>query len=62
MIYVILTALIASVAYLSYQLGRNRVLKEQQNGIIQQVQQANQARNSLSDPSVVEQLHQKYKR
>lgn len=58
----LIALLVGAVGLLSYFLGKRTVKNEEYERAAGSIRTANVARNSLRDPSVVERLHDKYKR
>lgn len=58
----LIALLVGAVGLLSYFLGKRKVKNEEYERAAGSIRTANVARNSLRDPSVVERLHDKYKR
>ena len=61
-LYGLIALLMGAVGLLSYFLGKRTVKNEEYERAAGSIRTANAARNSLRDPSVVERLHDKYKR
>ena len=58
----LIALLVGAVGLLSYFLGKRTVKNEEYERAAGSIRTANVARNSLRDNSVVERLHDKYKR
>ena len=61
-LYGLIALLTGAVGLLSYFLGKRTVKNEEYERAAGSIRTANVVRNSLRDPSVVERLHDKYKR
>jgi len=62
MIYILYACLATVVGMFSYHLGRYQSDMEHKNEKLRSMEQANQIRDTLSNPDTVDKLQQKYKR